>query len=201
MEQIDAVMDDGVQHVVLNMQQVEFINSTGMGCIVKTKKMVQSRDGDLVISAPSRFVRDALENLGLSDVLKIYESDEEALTSLEKSDGIEMEEGNNVIVHLGGKRKSPLLGRIRTLEEDRLVFETSETGLKEASKNLVKLKFRLPLFKKSHYFDIGARIVEMVHSTAGTVITVRFKEIADEDRQSIAQFVKDMQFLRKEAGR
>jgi hypothetical protein len=30
---------------------------------------------------------------------------------------------------------------------------------------------------------------------------VRFKEIADEDRQSIAQFVKDMQFLRKEAGR
>ena len=39
----------------------------------------------------------------------------------------------------------------------------------------------------------------MIHSSTGITITTQFTYIFDEDRKSIGQFVKDMQFLRKEA--
>lgn len=199
-EQIDSLIEGGVTSIVLNMRLIKFINSTGIGSIIKCRKKLRERDGNLVISKPSGFVREVLQNLGLSEVvLKIFESDEEALDHFNASDGIEMEDSNNIMVHPVGESGSPVIGRIRKLDEDGLVFETEQTEVAMETGAQIRLKFRLPLFKKSHYFDLTAEVSETVHSSSGLMITSKFAHIFEEDRKSITQFVKDMQFLRKEA--
>jgi anti-anti-sigma factor len=200
-EQIDRLAEEGVTLVALSMKGIKFINSTGVGCIIKSRKKLKELDGDLVIARPSGFVRESLESLGLTGVLKVFDTDEAALQHFKASDGVDMGEGNNVLVHPAGKRSTPVVSRIRKLEEEGIHFEVDDPDTEMAQGMPVKLKFRVPLFRKSHYFDITAEITEIVHSTGGATVKARFTQISDEDRTSIGQFVKDMQFLRKEAGR
>lgn len=200
-EQIEGLVDGDVTLVALNMKGIKFINSTGVGCIIKSRKKLRELEGDLVISQPSGFVRESLESLGLTGVLKVFDSDQEALDHFKASDGIDMSEGNNVLVQPAGKRSAPVVSRIRKLEEDRILLEMDDEDTDLDKGMALKLKFRLPLFRKSHYFDITAEITEIVHSSAGASVKARFTQISDDDKASIGQFVKDMQFLRKEAGR
>jgi len=198
-DQIDHLIKDGVECVVMNMRLVKFINSTGIGSMIKCRRKLREKNGDLVISMPSKFVKEALESLGLTEVLKIFDDDDKAVSHFESSNGIEMENGSNIMVHLLGENSIPVIGRIRMLDEDGIHFETEEHDIKIKGDSEVRLKFRLPLFRKSHYFDITAKVQEVVHSSAGIMISTKFDHIFEDDRESISQFVKDMQFLRKEA--
>lgn len=199
LEQIDAILAGGFQFVVLNMKQVAFINSTGIGSIIKGLRKLRESNGDLVMVEPSQFVVEVIQHLGIAGMFRTFNSNEEALSHLNVGEGIEIDDGSNILVHPVGQSGSPVVGRIRKLEEEGIAFETEEIEIKMMVGSEVRLKFRLPLFRKSHYFDITAVITEMVHSTTGAMITTQFTHIFDEDRNSIAQFVRDMQFLRREA--
>ena len=198
-EQIDGLMESGVHAVVLNMRLIKFINSTGIGSMIKCRQKLREKSGDLVIAKPSRFVHEALDSLGLTDVLKIFESDEEALEHFDAGDGIEINDGSNIMIHPKGESGAPIIGRIRMLDEKGIHFETDDQSVKLDDGAEVRLKFRLPLYRKSHYFDMTAKVSEVVHSTSGVMVSTEFDHVFDEDRTSIVQFVKDMQFLRKEA--
>ena len=50
----------------------------GLGSIIKGREQFRDRNGDLVITDPSRVVRSVIDNLGLTEVLKIFEDDAEA---------------------------------------------------------------------------------------------------------------------------
>lgn len=199
LEQTEFLESEKVLFIVVNMDQVDFINSTGIGCLIKCRKSVKASGGDLVISMPADQVVETLDNLGLTEVLKSFESDEAALAYFDSGEGIEMAGSNNILIHLPGEERPPLIGVIRKLEENRIIFETDETRLQKIQGTDVRLKFRLPLFKKSHYFDVKAKITKMVHAATGTLINADIIQLTDEDRTSIAQFVQDMRFLRKEA--
>jgi len=81
-EEIDALAEGGVPHVVLNLRLVKFINSTALGAIIKASKSLAARDGRLVLSRPSSFCRDIIEKVGLDRVVPIFDSDEEAAAGL-----------------------------------------------------------------------------------------------------------------------
>ncbi|MFH2001695.1 MAG: STAS domain-containing protein [Planctomycetota bacterium] len=200
MTQVESLINNGFIRIVLNLKDITFINSTGIGAIIKCRRKLMDMEGNIAISVPSIFVQNALENLGLTEVLKTFDTDEKAIEFFNPSEGIEMSDGTKVIIHLTGTDSGPIVCKIRTLEENRIVFETAGTNANLISETEVKLKFRLPLFSKSYYFDISAKIIETIHSSNGVSVTAEFSQIQDEDRNSIAQFVKDMQFLKKEAG-
>jgi anti-sigma B factor antagonist len=209
-QEVDQLMEEGVYNIVLNMERIKAITSTGIGSIIKSRKKLKEKEGDLVISAPSPFVMEVLQSLGLTELIPILDDNEQALDRFDAGDGIPLSDGNTVMVHLKGQSKATLVGKIRILEEDRLAFETDDENMKmvvgesdQANRftvgSEIRLKFRLPLFRKSHYFDASARIRKMLHSATCTRITAKFTQIPEEDQASISQFVKDMQFLRKEA--
>jgi anti-anti-sigma factor len=81
-EEVAAVQRNGIQHVVLNLRLVKFINSTALGAIIKASKALAKEDGALVISRPSAFCKDIIEKVGLDRVVPVAESDEEAVTML-----------------------------------------------------------------------------------------------------------------------
>jgi anti-anti-sigma factor len=81
-EQIDALVASGVTHVVLNLRLVKFINSTALGAIIKSSKLLASKGGKLVIARPSAFCRDIIVKVGVDRVVPIFDDDDAAAAGL-----------------------------------------------------------------------------------------------------------------------
>jgi len=74
----------GQQRIVLNLSEVDFIDSTGLGAIVSSLKRM-GEFGDLVISNPRETVMSLFRLTRMNRVFNILPSEEEALASLSKS--------------------------------------------------------------------------------------------------------------------
>lgn len=199
-EQVNAIHGDGIHNLVVDLRLILFINSTGVGTLIKAHKEAKKKGGSLVLSRPSNFVTGVLETLGLNDLFKIYDDPEKAITELGASaDGADLAGENSVIIHIPGQTKETCVAKMVSLEEETMTLNIPESKDELATDAEIKIKFRLPLFMKSRYFDAKARITETVHSTSGVRIKCAFTEIAADDRKSIAQFVEEMKYLRGEA--
>jgi anti-sigma B factor antagonist len=86
---IDNLVEDGYHSLVFNLHLLKFINSSALGYLVKTKKLVEEKGGDIVIVKPSKFVKKALTVVGLHELFNIYETNEEAVLSFHKGDDVE----------------------------------------------------------------------------------------------------------------
>lgn len=197
--EIQKVIDGGVSKIVLNMRLVKFINSTALGSMIKARKLCRKANGDLVVSQPSPAVREAMESLGLDRLFSIYEDDEAAVTTLDKSAALELSEDaeSTVMVHIPGQAK-PVVARLR-----KLLAETIECRMPQGTADMVsgremRLKFRLPLYRKE-FFDINARIETATEDTNGLLVSLRYTKMSDEDREAIENFLDDMNDLREAA--
>lgn len=68
-------------NLVVNLQGVDFMSSRGLGVLVSTMKTLKRVNGDLRLCTPSARVEEVLRLAGLTRVLHIYTSEEEAVNS------------------------------------------------------------------------------------------------------------------------
>jgi anti-sigma B factor antagonist len=80
-ERLFALVDSGSYHLIVDMEAVEFLDSTGLGVLVGGLKRVRAHDGwiDLVCTQ-GRILR-IFRITGLSKVFSIYNSVPEALAA------------------------------------------------------------------------------------------------------------------------
>ena len=76
---LDEVMRAGGLRQVVNIRRISFISTAGLGFLIMSRKRLQERGGELVISQPSRVVLKLFATLGLGDTIKTFDSDKEAL--------------------------------------------------------------------------------------------------------------------------
>jgi anti-sigma B factor antagonist len=76
-QKIDALAESGETQLVFNLRLLTFINSSALGYLLKVKKRCQELGGDLVLVAPSKFIKKTLLTLGLQEVFDLYETDED----------------------------------------------------------------------------------------------------------------------------
>lgn len=195
LEQVEAIVQSGVERVVVNMRLVLFVNSTAIGSLIKARKRVRGLGGDLVLSEPSPRVKGTLETLGLGSVLNIFPSDEEAITHLsaQEGDAVDMPAENSVLVHGAGDK---IVARMVSLEEAGMVFAAKAGNFEEGQE--LKVKFRLPLFRQSYYFHLPCTVSSVGKGGEGQEIKVAFGEIMEEDQRAIGQFVRDLRLLKDE---
>ncbi|MBI4880278.1 MAG: anti-sigma factor antagonist [Planctomycetes bacterium] len=203
LEEMESLVANGITSVVLDMRMVKFIMSTAIGAVVKSRKMLRDIGGDLVIAQPSGFVRDVLESLGLTRVIKVFDENNLAVESLGRHVSAELPAGNSVMLHFASPERQkalgrPAVGRILDLDENGMKLQVAQAAAYFPDGAEVKAKFRLPLFKKAYYFEIPSTIAGAVANEDGAAVRIRFEQIEDEDRKSIQQFVSDMDFLRNE---
>ena len=74
----DAVKN-GPSRLVIDMEGVSFVDSSGLGSVIAGLKMVRTSQGDLRLAAPNQQVRVVLELTTLDRVFPYYASVEEAL--------------------------------------------------------------------------------------------------------------------------
>ena len=70
-EAIDAAIDDGVRQIEVNLAEVPYIDSTGIGVLVGAAHRALDAQAQLVVSNPQRNVKRVLDLLGITAELGI----------------------------------------------------------------------------------------------------------------------------------
>jgi anti-sigma B factor antagonist len=79
-EAIGEAVKGGQPKLVIDMEGVSFVDSTGLGSVIAALKLVRSSKGDLRLAAPNQQVRVVLELTTLDRVFPYFATVEEALT-------------------------------------------------------------------------------------------------------------------------
>lgn len=81
---IDLV-DEGKYNIVIDLQKVEFMDSSGLGVLVGGLKRVKSHQGSIALFCTQENILKIFRITGLVKVFPIFSSEEEAIDSLKGS--------------------------------------------------------------------------------------------------------------------
>lgn len=81
-ELVRELVDNGDRHIVLNLAEVQYIDSSGLGELVKTHTTVRNKGGQLRLVSLNTRVNDLLEMTRLSAVFDILPDEASAIQSL-----------------------------------------------------------------------------------------------------------------------
>jgi anti-sigma B factor antagonist len=80
--QLIALLSDGRPNLVVDLEGVRFMDSSGLGALVAALKLARSRSGELRLACEKpRSVRKVLEVTGLERVLDRYDTVEDAVAA------------------------------------------------------------------------------------------------------------------------
>jgi len=77
-EKIDELIE-GSLRLVFNCRDLTFINSSGLGYLLKTVKVLRDQNGELVFSEPAKCFRNIVDVYGVGQVFHLYASDRAAV--------------------------------------------------------------------------------------------------------------------------
>ena len=83
---VKRYLDDGARHVILNLRDVFYIDSSGLGELITTYTTLRKIEGQVVLVNPSKMVKNLLEITKLSTVFPIFDEESDAVASLQISD-------------------------------------------------------------------------------------------------------------------
>lgn len=67
--------------LILNLQEVDYVNSTAIGSIVAVAQQVRRRKGDLKIFGMKADIRKVFDLVGASKILEIFDTEQDAVNS------------------------------------------------------------------------------------------------------------------------
>ena len=73
-ERLVEVIRDGSSSIALDLSQVTFLDSTGLGVLITGLKRCRSADGDLVLVTAQPNVLKVLEITGLNEVFQVHDT-------------------------------------------------------------------------------------------------------------------------------
>lgn len=80
-EKLVELVNDGSYHLVVDMEKVDFLDSTGLGVLVGGLKRVRAHDGSLRLVCTQERILKIFRITGLTKVFPIHASVEEAATA------------------------------------------------------------------------------------------------------------------------
>lgn len=80
---VKKLFEENCTSIHLNLSEVEFINSSGLGTLVSIMKEVRLLKGRLTLSNLASYVQEIFEITQLSHIFEIYATEEEAMASFQ----------------------------------------------------------------------------------------------------------------------
>lgn len=74
---LDSVVDKGVREVVIDFRDVPFIDSSGVGEVLRLFKRMRDNNGEVVLMNPNRKLRDLFSMYRFEKFMQIREEDPE----------------------------------------------------------------------------------------------------------------------------
>jgi anti-anti-sigma factor len=82
-----VVTDEAYRGLVVNLANVNFIDSTGFGVLVSVWHQVSATDFSMALAAPSRRARGILDTTGLTKAFSVYDTEAEAVQACRQPAG------------------------------------------------------------------------------------------------------------------
>ena len=80
-DRVSELLDNGSNHILLNLEKVSYMDSAGIGELVACYKRAKEKDGTVKLLNPSGKVYDLLQLTKLEEVFETYRDEKEALVS------------------------------------------------------------------------------------------------------------------------
>lgn len=80
---IDEILAAGDACIVVDLQEVPMIDSSGIGVLVRSLTSAKSHSGDLRLVNPSRLAVQTLKIVGLLKLFQVFNDQQEALASFQ----------------------------------------------------------------------------------------------------------------------
>lgn len=80
-ESVNDKIGDGHKNFIMDMKDLQHINSTGLGVLITILTKARKIDGDVILSQPSSFISNLLIITKLNSIFKVYNNLEEAKTA------------------------------------------------------------------------------------------------------------------------
>jgi anti-sigma B factor antagonist len=84
-ETIKDIVEQGKNNVVVDLEKVDFLDSTGLGVLVGGLKRVRQQDGELGLICNQEKILRIFRITGLTKVFPIYQSRQDLLTKIEEA--------------------------------------------------------------------------------------------------------------------
>jgi len=207
--EISSAVDAGQFHVVLDLADLGFVNSTALGALIRAQKQLAQYGGFIAACGAPPAVEKTFRLLELQRRIPLHATLEDAKAWLEEQGPESVTGGGEAVDFLvmGAEEAfgtRPRRGSIEEIHEDGIsvAFENLENVEIDvacpAGANM-KLSFRIPLYHPTHVFKVEAAITGHEQIGRETVILrTEFTEITDAERAAVVQYVKDLRFLNEE---
>lgn len=83
-EIITELIEKGNNYLVINLEGVRYIDSTGLGVLIGALKKVREKDGTINLVCNNPQIKKIFNITGLVKIFGIYKSEDEALENLKK---------------------------------------------------------------------------------------------------------------------
>lgn len=216
-EALDRAHEAGYSHIVLNMRGVKFMNSTGLGAILKARREVVGRGGTIAIARASAFCRDLFDTLKLSSILDLFDDTDAAIAWTLQASGSDDEIRASSDAPLFFRfhdqaSQAKLPGRVASAEilsidESSLTFGWSSKRVDLSPEDLddmfargaqLDIKFRLPLYKKKGHFESVTSVESYRLEDGVAKVGVTLDDLETEAAHAVRAYVEDMRFLKQE---
>jgi len=209
---VEEAIDAQYFRVLVDAEQMRFINSTALGSLIRAQKRLQQYGGDLAICALPSFASGVFKTLGLDRKIRCFDGSEQASSYLQSvgAEGVGVEGDQQVGFVFSADEQiavagdEPRIGTMKNIGEYGIQFQWEnlddlDVDTMFAAGAVIQLRFRLPLYHESHMFDAIASVVNAT-VTAGNKVTVhtKFTNLSDVERRAIQQFVRDLRYLKGE---
>jgi anti-sigma B factor antagonist len=85
-EQLHALVASGTPRIVVDLDAVDFLDSTGLGVLVGALKRVRNNGGELALVCTSPRIRKVFEVTGLTKVFSLYDTVDAAASGTSTTD-------------------------------------------------------------------------------------------------------------------
>ncbi len=78
----DEIEKNNIHHIILNLEELAFMDSSGLGVILGRYKQIQSQGGEMVVCSISPAVKRLFEMSGLFKIIRLVDDEQYALKTL-----------------------------------------------------------------------------------------------------------------------
>lgn len=78
---VEQVKSQGCRHLIVNMEQVRFVDSSGLGLLVLVSQTFKLQQARLSLLKPQSYVREIMSLANIPKMIPIYETEDDAITA------------------------------------------------------------------------------------------------------------------------
>ncbi|CUS37629.1 Anti-sigma factor antagonist [Candidatus Nitrospira nitrosa] len=82
---VEAIRQKGCRHLILNMAEVRFVDSSGLGLLALVSQNFKLSQGKVSMLKPQSYVREIMSLANIQKLIPVYDNEQDALAAQQKA--------------------------------------------------------------------------------------------------------------------